>query len=307
MATAQGASSSPFARVARAHGASTSSASRNSTPSPLSNAIPRLRAADTPEFPCVNSRNRGSENRRTTSPVPSVEPSSTTTMDQSVWVCRRTDRIVSPIKAAQFQAGVRILMCKGDTGARDVWLDLIVPGYGNPVNATGGHDGIAKGRGPPTALLPRSVSKKINRRRLFSHKGSSHPDIDAHRASRIHPIVRRHRHTHPAPGGAGRRRSVADLAAWRPAGPHSRPFSAGRHQLRPGRGASLQRDDRTRRDCRSRLPARTRSHVPDGVDAAGGVRATVGDRRRDHPADGPVHAHHGLAPSRRDRFRRFAG
>ena len=67
----------------RANGASQSSPSRNRIALQSSASAPRLRAADTPALGWEINRNRGSEKPRTTRAVSSVEPSSTTTIDQS--------------------------------------------------------------------------------------------------------------------------------------------------------------------------------------------------------------------------------
>jgi hypothetical protein len=73
--------------------------------------MPRLRAADTPAFDCRISRMRASRKLAATAPVPSVDPSSTTTSDQSRCVCASTDAIASPTHLAALYAGTTTPMC----------------------------------------------------------------------------------------------------------------------------------------------------------------------------------------------------
>ena len=61
---------------------------------------PRFRAAETPALSCRIRRMRESTKPVTTSLVPSVDPSSTTTSVQSSYVCASTDAIAAPIQGA---------------------------------------------------------------------------------------------------------------------------------------------------------------------------------------------------------------
>ena len=75
-------------------------ATHRSAPIPCS--APRKRRRS----PAGSGVSAGRRNRATTSPVPSVDPSSTTTSDQSRCVCASTDAIASPIQAAALKAGM---------------------------------------------------------------------------------------------------------------------------------------------------------------------------------------------------------
>src|SRR5262249_23898393 len=61
-----------------------------------------------PLLSCFIKRMRGSRYLFTTSAVPSVEPSSTTTSSQSVNVCARTDSIDSAMCCSTLKAGITI-------------------------------------------------------------------------------------------------------------------------------------------------------------------------------------------------------
>ena len=68
-------------------------------------AKPLFRATETPAFACRTSRMRRSAKRAATAKVPSVDPSSTITSDQSRCVCASTDATASPIQQSRVERG----------------------------------------------------------------------------------------------------------------------------------------------------------------------------------------------------------
>ena len=68
--------------------------------------MPALRAAGKPRLGCEIRRTRGSVRRVTTSTVPSVQPSSTTTTSSSRSVCPSADFTAEAIVRAELNAGI---------------------------------------------------------------------------------------------------------------------------------------------------------------------------------------------------------
>ncbi len=73
--------------------------------SPRASATARLRATQTPALDCTRSRTNGEPMARTTSALPSVEPSSTTTISTGGSVCASTERSVAPTSSRLLNSG----------------------------------------------------------------------------------------------------------------------------------------------------------------------------------------------------------